>query len=83
VSGGQRLYAGPLGIPVPLAVSGVADVVEWFDDAIGRYRITVDVRNRRFGRLFGYRGTFDVEWPAVVGGRVPAHVLPLRQERRD
>ena len=83
VSGGQRLYTGPFGIPVPLAVSGVADVVEWFDDAIGRYRITVDVRNRRFGRLFGYRGTFDAEWPAVVDGRVPAHVLPLRQERRD
>lgn len=83
VSGGQRLYTGPLGIPIPLAVSGVADVVEWFDDAIGRYRITVDVRNRRFGRLFGYRGTFDAEWPAVAGGRVPAHVLPVRQERRD
>ena len=83
VSGGQRLYTGPFGIPVPLAVSGVADVIEWFDDAIGRYRITVDVRNRRFGRLFGYRGTFDAEWPAVVDGRVPAHVLPLRQERRD
>jgi len=83
VSGGQRLYTGPFGIPVPLAVSGVADVVEWFDDAIGRYRITVDVRNRRLGRLFGYRGTFDAEWPAVVDGRVPGHVLPLRQERRD
>jgi hypothetical protein len=83
VSGGQRLYTGSFGIPVPLAISGVADVVEWFVEAIGRYRITVDVRNRRFGRLFGYSGTFDVEWPAVVGGRVPAHVLPLRQERRD
>ena len=83
VSGGQRLYTGPLGIPVPLAVSGVADVIEWFDDALGRYRITVDVRNRRFGRLFGYRGTFDAEWPAVVDGHVPAHVLPLRQEHRD
>lgn len=83
VSGGQRLYLGPLGIAVPLAVSGVADVVEWFDDAIGRYRITVDVRSRRFGRLFGYRGTFDVTWPIVTDGRVPAHVLPLRQEPRD
>ena len=83
VSGGQRLYAGPLGIPVPLAISGVADVIEWFDDELGRFRITVDVRNKRLGRLFGYRGTFDAEWPAVVDGRVPAHVLPVRQERRD
>jgi hypothetical protein len=83
VSSGQRLYAGPLGLSVPLAVSGVADVVESFDDELGRYRISVDVRNRRFGRLFGYRGTFDATWPAVSPGRVPAHVLPVRQERRD
>jgi hypothetical protein len=54
-----------------------------YDDALGRYRISVDVRNRQWGRLFGYSGTFDVAWPAVVPGWVPAHILPIRQERRE
>ena len=82
-SGAQRFYEGRLGFDFPLAFSGVADVHEWFDDATGRFRIEVDVRNRRWGRLFGYRGSFDVEWRTVAPGEVPASVLPLRQERRD
>jgi hypothetical protein len=40
----------------------VADVREWFDDAADRFRIEVVVTNRTWGRLFGYRGSFNVEW---------------------
>ena len=62
--------------------SGIADVREWYDDAAGCFRIVVDVRNRVWGPLFGYRGSFEVERRAMNGG-VPNHVWPLRQERRD
>ena len=54
---------------------------EWYDDAVGCFRIVVDVRNRVFGPLFGYRGSFNVEWRKVT--EVPGHILPKRQERRD
>ena len=49
--------------------SGVAEVREWYDEAAACFRITVDVRNRTWGRLFGYRGSFSVEWVPVEGGR--------------
>ena len=48
-----------------------------------RFRIVVDVHNRVWGPLFGYRGSFDVEWREVVAGDVPVHVTPQRQERRE
>jgi hypothetical protein len=62
--------------------SGVADVCEWFDDVSGRYRIEVNVTNRVFGPLFGYRGAFDVEWRAASAG-VPSSARPARDERRE
>ncbi len=82
-SGAQRLYEGPLAFNFPMAFSGIADVREWYDEKTDRFRISVDVRNRIWGRLFGYRGSFTVEWLPVEKGQVPAHVLPLRQERRE
>jgi hypothetical protein len=82
-SGAQRFYEGWLGFRYPMVFSGVADVREWYDDAAGRFRIVVDVRNKRWGRLFGYRGSFAVEWVPVAPGGVPAWVMPVRQERRD
>ena len=67
----------------PMAFTGVAEVCEWFDDASGRFRIEVDVRNRRWGPLFGYRGSFAVEWREVGPGGVPHEVRPRREERRE
>src|SRR6185369_471663 len=82
-SGDQRFYEGPIGVRFPAVFSGTADVREWYDDEARCFGISVDVRNRRWGRLFGYRGTFDAAWPAIAPGSVPAHILPIRQERRD
>jgi hypothetical protein len=82
-SGAQRFYERAIGFPFPMSFSGVADVREWFDESIGRFRISVDVSNRVWGPLFGYRGSFDVEWRMVRPGAVPPRVLPMRQERRD
>ena len=82
-SGAQRFFEGLLGFDFPMLVSGTADVREWYDEATHRFRISVDVRNRTWGRLFGYTGSFDVEWRQVEAGVVPDRVLPHRQERRE
>ncbi|MFI5226337.1 MAG: DUF4166 domain-containing protein [Candidatus Limnocylindrales bacterium] len=81
-SGAQRFYEGRLGFDFPMLFSGIAEVREWYDERLGRFRIVVDVRNRTWGRLFGYRGSFDVEWRPVPPGSVPDRVRPLRQESR-
>ena len=80
-SGAQRFYEGPLGFTFPMLFSGIAEVREWYDEQAQRFRIVVDVRNKTWGPLFGYRGSFDVEW--VKTAAVPSHVLPRRQERRE
>jgi hypothetical protein len=82
-SGAQRFYEGPIGFTFPMLFSGIADVREWYDEKAQRFRIVVDVHNRTWGPLFGYRGTFEVEWRKVEGAVVPNHVLPCRQEKRE
>lgn len=81
-SGAQRFYEGVLGFTFPMLFSGTADVREWYDDGARCFRISVDVRNRVWGPLFGYRGRFDVDWVPVAVGPPPAHILPRREERR-
>lgn len=82
-SGEQRFYEGPVAFRFPMFFSGLADVREWYDEADGRFRIQVIVRNRRWGPLFGYRGWFDVEWKPGAPDEVPRSVKPLRHERRE
>ncbi len=81
VSGAQRFYEGPIAFAFPMLFSGVAEVCEWFDDALGKYRIEVSVTNGRWGPLFGYSGAFDAELVPVEA--VPDDVLPRRVERRE
>ncbi len=81
-SGAQRFYEGLLGFSFPMLFSGVADVCEWYDDANKCFRIDVVVQNRAWGRLFGYRGSFQVEWRPVIS-RVSEIYLPHRTERRE
>lgn len=81
VSGEQRFYEGPISFRFPMLFSGVAEVREWFDDEIGRFRIEVVVSNPTWGRLFGYSGTFDVETFPVSS--VPEDVIPRRTEKRE
>jgi hypothetical protein len=82
-SGAQRFYEGWVSFRFPILFSGIADVCEWFDDSTGKFRIDVNVHNRAWGPLFGYRGGFDVEWRPCTPEQVPAHVKPLREERRE
>lgn len=57
-SGEQRFFEHILGFRFPLALAGVANVCEWYDDRLQKYRIKVDVQNEHVGPLFGYEGTF-------------------------
>jgi hypothetical protein len=82
-SGEQRLYEGRVGFRFPLALSGTAEVLEWYDDEVGEYRIEVQVRNPWFGPLFGYRGRFTAEFLTIAPEDVPPMVKPLREERRE
>lgn len=81
-SGTQRFHEGFISFTFPMLFSGRAEVREWFDEQTGLHNISVDVRNPRFGKLFGYRGTFEVEYRNVPEGP-PAHILPKREEPRD
>ena len=82
-SGAQRFYEGLIGFGFPMLFSGFAEVREWFEDGDERFHIEVKVRNRVWGPLFGYRGSFDVEWHSVKSGGIPNDLLPLRCERRE
>jgi len=82
-SGAQRFYEGVIGFGFPMLFSGFAEVCEWFEDGDERFHIEVNVRNRVWGPLFGYRGSFDVEWHSVKSGGIPNDLLPLRCERRE
>lgn len=81
-SGPQRFYEGPVAFPFPLFLSGVADVCEWYDDAAQCFRIEVSAANRTWGKLFGYKGRFQVEWLPAQPSDVPKDILPRRVESR-
>jgi len=81
-SGALRFYEGVIGFSFPLFFSGIANVREWYDDSIQKYRIEVNVHNRTWGPLFGYRGSFEAEWLRDVE-RIPQELRPLRFERRE
>lgn len=82
-TGAQRFYEGPVGFSFPMAFSGYGDVHEWFDEDASRHRIEVVVKNRRFGTLFGYRGSFVAHQRPVDALGVPWSVKPVREERRE
>ncbi len=81
-SGAQRFYEGLVGFSFPMLFSGVADVCEWYGETNRCFRIEVVVQNRTWGRLFGYKGHFQVEWRTLEAG-VPETVLPRRTEPRE
>jgi hypothetical protein len=47
------------------------------------FRIEVNVANRLFGPLFGYRGSFTVVERKCDPDEIPLDVRPLREERRE
>ena len=82
-SGDQRFYEGCVGFHFPLLFSGIADVCEWYEESDQRFHIEVNVSNHVWGPLFGYRGSFDIEWQPVDKQTIPEDILPRRCERRE
>jgi hypothetical protein len=82
-SGEQRFHEGGVSFRFPMAFSGVADVCEWYDDLAECFRIRVSASNKRWGPLFGYEGSFHVEWRHVEKGFVPDGIMPQRVELRE
>jgi hypothetical protein len=82
-TGEQRFYEGPIAFRFPLLFSGVANVREWWDEGAQRFRIDVNVANRVFGPLFGYRGSFTVIQRECTAAEIPLDVRPIREERRE
>jgi hypothetical protein len=83
LSGEQRFYEGPLAFRFPLFFSGVANVCEWFDDKQNCFRIEVSASNRTWGKLFGYSGSFQVDWKSTSPNYIPEAILPARVESRE
>lgn len=81
-SGDQRFHEGPISFRFPMFFSGTASVYVWFDETIERYRIEVEVKNKVWGTLFGFVGTFDVDWADVKPEDIPGYVRPKREESR-
>jgi hypothetical protein len=82
-SGEQRFYEHIVGFRFPMFFSGIADVCEWYDDATQHFNIEVNVHNKLWGPLFGYQGTFKVEWLPLSEDQVPSHAKPVREEKRE
>jgi hypothetical protein len=81
-SGQQRFYEGPIAFQFPMFFSGQAHVYVWFDESIGRYKVECEVKNKFWGTLFGFVGTFDVDWADVDPADIPKSVMPKREESR-
>lgn len=76
----QRFYEGRVGFRFPLLLSGEATLRESYDDDAGVFRVSLEVRNRILGFLFGYDGEFRCEFVAATDA--PAELKPVRHERR-
>lgn len=84
ISGEQRFYEGFLNFVFPQLFSGIANVCEWYDDKEDKFKISVTVKNKIWGKLFGYEGSFDVKYVSVNSKNdIPNDVIPKREEIRE
>ncbi|MGI5121846.1 DUF4166 domain-containing protein [Marinactinospora thermotolerans] len=81
-SGEHRFREGVVDVRVPSLVGGDAEVCESYDERAGCFRVRVRVVNRRFGPLFGYEGSFSVDYVPTAGRPVRSDLRPRREEVR-
>jgi hypothetical protein len=83
-SGEQRFYEGVIGFKFPMLCSGNATVCEWFDDKEQKFKISVVVTNKFWGKLFGYEGTFETDYIDVDSlANIPKDIVPVREAVRE
>ena len=76
----QRIRERALDLRLPESLSAIAELHEWYDERLSRFRIEVRVANPRFGPVFGYRGTFTATYSQAA--TAPASARPLREDAR-
>jgi hypothetical protein len=79
-SDAQRFYEGPIAFRFPMLFSGRASLREWWSEEDQAFHVDLEVHNRVFGFLFGYRGTFTCEWTPATDA--PERLKPRRTELR-
>lgn len=79
-SDAQRFYEGPIAFRFPMLFSGRATLHEYWSDEDESFHVDLEVHNRVFGFLFGYRGSFTCEW--VPATDAPDRLKPRRTEAR-
>jgi len=79
-SDAQRFYEGPIAFRFPMLFSGRATLHEWWSDDDQAFHVDLEVHNRVFGFLFGYRGSFTCEWTSATDA--PERLKPRRTELR-
>ena len=81
-TGRQRLFTPVGALRYPLLLSGEASVVEWYDEDLGRFHIDGRVRNRIFGGIFGFSGSYESRLERVPDSGIPAGIRPVKEESR-
>lgn len=76
----QRFHEGPVSFRFPMLLSGRATLHEWWSEDDQAFHVDLEVHNRVFGFLFGYRGTFTCEWTPATD--IPDRLKPVRTEAR-
>lgn len=67
-NGGIKITSSPIRykrVTLPKAINGQAEVIEWYDDSTEQFHIFVEVKNHYFGTIFGYEGTFSIQYKTI------------------
>ncbi len=82
-SGPQHFYEDQINFNMPGLFSGIAEVHESYNEKEDLFHISIQVRNKTFGAIFGYKGFFKAEFKNVEAKNIPAYAKPLREEIRE
>lgn len=82
-TGSQRLFIGPMTIPFPRLFSGDACVKESYNDVLNRFEVDVSIKNRIWGDILGYRGSFLLERIECRRNQIPDGIVPVRENQRE
>lgn len=83
ISGEQRFYEGKIDFKFPMFFSGIAEVCEWYDEKEEKFKIIVEAKNKLWGTLFAYKGSFNVDYINIEPKYIPKDAKPVREEIRD
>ena len=79
----KRLFVGPITIPFPRFFSGDAYVRESYNDKLARFEVDVSIDNPFWGKILGYRGTFELDRISCTPDEIPDGTIPVRESKRE